>query len=71
MKNCQYLVLFPGGFSFLSAFYIKQVKLTPLGKKNNLNANGNKNMFNVLPHWKIISKIGKMHFKTSEMQSTL
>ncbi len=28
-------------------------------------------MFNVLPRWKIISKIGKMHFKTSEMQSTL
>ncbi len=31
MKNCQYLVLFPGGFSFLSAFYIKQVKLSAIG----------------------------------------
>ncbi len=49
-------------------FTLKKYNCLPLGKKNNLNANGNKNMFNVLPHWKIICKIGKMHFKTLDAE---
>ncbi len=58
MKKWSIFSLVSWGIFLLSAFYIKQVKLSAI-KKNNLNANGNKYMFNVLPHWKIISKIGK------------
>ncbi len=34
--------------------------------KNNLDANGNNNICNFLPHWKIISQIRKKYFGDAE-----
>ncbi len=49
MKKLSIFSLVSWGIFLFKCIYIKQVNCPPLGKKNNLNANGNKNMFNVLP----------------------